>query len=100
MGNAKTSSWAAFVFLAGLSTAAAAFAAPAPTGEWARGDGLVRARVSRCGSNICATNTWTRDPNSVEKPGDRLIMTLTAANPDHWTGSAFDPQRKVTFSVD
>jgi uncharacterized protein (DUF2147 family) len=100
MRNAKTTSRVAFVLLIGFSTGAAAFAAAAPTGEWAREDGLVRARVTRCGSNICATNTWTRDPNSVEKPGDRFIMSVRAANPGHWTGSAFDPQRKINFTVD
>jgi uncharacterized protein (DUF2147 family) len=71
-----------------------------PAGEWARDDGLLRARIAPCGTKICATTTWTKDPKGVEKAGDRFIMTVTAANPGHWTGMAFDPQRKLEYAVD
>jgi uncharacterized protein (DUF2147 family) len=77
-----------------------ALAAALPSGEWVRGDGGVRARISRCGVKICATTTWTRDSAGPEKAGDRFIMAVKAAEPGHWMGSAFDPQRKLSYNVD
>ena len=80
-----------------------ALAAPASAddlkGEWARGDGLVRSRIAPCGASICATNTWTKNPQGDEKVGDRLVMDMHETSHDHWTGSAFDPQRNRTYSM-
>lgn len=68
-------------------------------GNWSRGDGAARVKVANCGSQICATNTWIKNPtNQNEKVGDRLIFTIKAAN-DEWSGSAYDPQRKLKFSA-
>jgi uncharacterized protein (DUF2147 family) len=69
-------------------------------GVWARDDGQVRVRVSHCGGKICVVNTWAKDPQGQEKPGDRFIMTLVSTDQSHWTGSAFDPQRKLVYSMD
>jgi uncharacterized protein (DUF2147 family) len=77
-----------------------AFAAQTADGEWARDDGLVRARIANCGGAICATNVWVRNPAGDEKVGDRLEMTLNETTPNHWTGSAFDPQRNSTYSME
>src|ERR1700722_11590037 len=85
--------------VAGFSTSAMAVAAM-PSGEWARDDGSVRARIVRCGGKICAVNTWAKDPKGLEKAGDKVIMEVKPAAPGHWTGSAFDPQRKLNFTVD
>lgn len=70
------------------------------SGEWARDDGQVRVRLSRCGGKICAVNTWARDPYGQEKAGDRFIMTLVSTDSSHWTGSAFDPQRNLSYTMD
>ena len=68
-------------------------------GNWSRGDGAARVKVANCGSQICATNTWIKDPiHQNEKVGDRLVFTIKAAN-DEWSGSAYDPQRKLKFSA-
>jgi uncharacterized protein (DUF2147 family) len=68
-------------------------------GNWARDDGAARVRVAACGGNICATNTWIKDPSRQnEKIGDRLIFTIKAES-DEWSGSAYDPQRKLKFSA-
>ena len=69
-------------------------------GEWMRDDGLIRARIARCGGQICAINTRAKNPNGEEKIGDRFIMLVRAAAPGHWTGSAFDPKRKLHYTVD
>src|SRR5471030_1152078 len=68
-------------------------------GVWARNDGAIHTRFTPCGVNLCAVNTWAKDPKGEEKAGDRLIMTLRAADGRQWTGSAFDPQRNQTYTV-
>jgi uncharacterized protein (DUF2147 family) len=87
-------------FIAGFSMSVSAFASATPNGEWARDDGSVRTRIARCGTKVCAITLWAKNPNSVEKAGDRFIMSLTASDPGHWTGSAFDPQRNLRYTVD
>jgi uncharacterized protein (DUF2147 family) len=68
-------------------------------GNWARDDGAARVKVANCGGNICATNTWIKDPaRQNEKIGDRLIFTIKAVN-DEWSGTAYDPQRRLKFSA-
>lgn len=68
-------------------------------GNWSRDDGGARVRVANCGGYICATNTWIKDPaKQNEKVGDRLIFTIKTVN-DEWSGSAYDPQRKLKFSA-
>jgi len=68
-------------------------------GAWARDDGLVRSRIGPCGTQICATNIWVKNPQGPEKAGDRLEMTLKERGPGHWSGSAFDPQRNLTYAM-
>lgn len=70
-----------------------------PMGEWARGDGGARVRIAPCGSNICATNTWIKPGIKNEKPGDVLVMTINKKGSGDYNGSAFDPQRNMTFKL-
>jgi uncharacterized protein (DUF2147 family) len=69
-------------------------------GDWARDDGLIRTRIAACGGAVCATNFWAKNPQGDEKVGDKLVMTLKETAADHWTGSAFDPQRDRTYSME
>jgi uncharacterized protein (DUF2147 family) len=69
-------------------------------GDWARDDGLIRTHIAACGNAICATNIWAKNPQGDEKVGDKLVMTLNEAAADHWTGSAFDPQRSRTYAME
>ena len=81
----------------------AAFAKESPAGEadgnWARDDGLIRTHIAACGEETCATNIWAKDPQGEEKVGDKLIMKLKTVDPGHMTGTAFDPQRNRTYSL-
>jgi uncharacterized protein (DUF2147 family) len=88
--------------LAGAIFAASsgASAAPSMEGFWMRADGLLRARVTRCGQSLCATNVWTKNVEGDEKVGDRMIVTLIATSPGHWIGSGFDVRRRITFDLD
>lgn len=72
---------------------------PSPFGVWARGDGKARVRIERCGADLCAVNTWIREGTSGEKAGDRLVMTVTPAGAGRWTGTAFDPQRDLSYRL-
>lgn len=76
-----------------------AAAEPSPFGLWARGDGKAKVRIERCGSDICAVNTWIREGTSGEKTGDRLVMTVEPAGSGRWTGTAFDPQRDLSYRL-
>ena len=73
--------------------------AQSPYGLWARGDGDARVRLAPCGSKICATNTWIRNPGS-EKVGHVLIMKVKKVAASLWKGSAYDPQRKLSVSME
>jgi len=80
---------------------AAGFAAndPSPFGLWARGDGKATVRVERCGSDLCATNTWIREGTKGEKAGDVLVMSVMPNDTNHWSGTAFDRQRDLTYRM-
>ena len=69
-------------------------------GNWSRDDGNAKVRLAPCGSALCATNTWIRDPAaSGEHVGDRLEMKLTPAGTDVWKGTAYDPQRQRSYAM-
>lgn len=66
-------------------------------GIWYREDGNARVRVAPCGAALCAINVWIRDPGE-EKVGDRLVLNVKPAGPGVYEGTAFDPQRNLSFS--
>ena len=68
-------------------------------GDWARADGKTRIQVAHCGGQVCARNTWVRHGVSGEKVGDRLVLDVKPAGAGHWSGNAFDPQRKETYTI-
>ncbi|MDO9411336.1 MAG: DUF2147 domain-containing protein [Pseudolabrys sp.] len=68
-------------------------------GTWTRGDGLARVKMAACGSDICATNIWIKDPvEQKEKVGDKLIFKI-AQKGDGWEGTGYDPQRKLNLTA-
>lgn len=91
---------AAVAALAGLLALCGASGAGNAGGDWARDDGLIRTHIAACGGAICATNTWAKNPHGDEKVGDKLVMALSETEADHWTGSAFDPQRDRTYAME
>jgi uncharacterized protein (DUF2147 family) len=68
-------------------------------GGWARADGKTRIQVASCGAEICARNTWVKHGVSGEHVGDRLILKVKPAGAGHWSGTAFDPQRKQDYAI-
>lgn len=68
-------------------------------GKWMRGDGDALVRIAPCGSKICATNLWIGDTSKGEEVGDRLVMSLTADSEVSYSGTAYDPKRKLSYSV-
>jgi uncharacterized protein (DUF2147 family) len=68
-------------------------------GTWMRDDQAARVTIAECGTSICATNIWIRDPDKQhEHVGDRLVFKISH-NGDSWTGTAYDPQRDLKFSA-
>lgn len=68
-------------------------------GNWARGDGKARVNIAGCGNDICATNTWIKPGTPKEKTGDVLVMSIKQAGSGQYSGTAFDPQRKLTYKI-
>ncbi|SFB62897.1 Uncharacterized conserved protein, DUF2147 family [Rhizobium sp. NFR07] len=81
-----------------LASATAAGAADID-GRWARGDGNARVTIAPCGSDICAVNTWIKPGTPKEKKGDKLVMTIKPDADGIYSGSAFDPQRNLTYRL-
>jgi uncharacterized protein (DUF2147 family) len=82
-----------------IATYASAAVAPDLTGNWMRADGGARIEISRCGTKLCATNTWVRDTNGGEAPGDKIVMTLEQQSDAVLNGEAFDQKRDRTYAV-
>jgi uncharacterized protein (DUF2147 family) len=91
---------AALTALMTIGVSHVSLASEAPyLGDWARSDGKTRIHVASCGAEICARNTWVRHGVSGEKVGDRLILKVRPAGAGHWSGNAFDPQRKQNYAI-
>jgi uncharacterized protein (DUF2147 family) len=69
-------------------------------GVWSRDDGNARVRIAPSGDKTCATNLWIRDTSKGEAPGDQLIMSLKRSSDTEFSGTAFDPKRRMSYSVD
>jgi uncharacterized protein (DUF2147 family) len=67
------------------------------TGQWTRQDGSVRMEITSCGAQLCARNTWVRDPDGDETLGDELVMTLKPAAASMLSGEAYDRRRDRTY---
>lgn len=68
-------------------------------GNWARSDGKARVRIAKCGADLCATNTWIKPGTPSEKAGDVLVMKMKADADGNYSGSAFDPQRDMSYRI-
>jgi uncharacterized protein (DUF2147 family) len=87
------------VLLSAIPILASAAGGPDISGNWTRSDGTVRMNVASCGNQICAINTWIKDPNSGEAVGDKLIMTLAPQGETMLAGSAYDVRRDAKYSL-
>ena len=89
--------------LAATTIAALGFASLADAadmnGQWARGDGKAKVIIAPCGANVCATNTWIKPGSGSEKTGDKLVMTIKPSSDGQYSGTAFDPQRDMTYKL-
>src|SRR3954453_1134132 len=85
--------------LAAMPVLASAEGGPDISGTWARSDGKTRVRVTPCGNQLCATNTWIKDSSVHESVGDRLIMSLTPQDGSTLAGSAYDVRRDASYSL-
>lgn len=69
------------------------------SGHWARGDGNARVQIAPCGSDICAVNTWIKPGTPKEKEGDKLVMSIKQDAEGRYSGTAFDPQRDMSYRL-
>ncbi|MGE0563540.1 MAG: DUF2147 domain-containing protein [Pseudolabrys sp.] len=93
------SACAAVLVLSSLPASAGVAQADDIFGTWKRGDGKALVRIAPCGGAVCATNAWIMDPKAQnENVGDRLVFRIAKAG-DDWRGTAYDPQRNLTFTA-
>jgi uncharacterized protein (DUF2147 family) len=69
-------------------------------GVWVRDDGNALIRIAPCGTKTCATNLWIHDGSKGEAPGDHLIISVKRSSDTEFSGTAYDPKRRMTFWVD
>jgi uncharacterized protein (DUF2147 family) len=85
-----------------LAAAAVLFAAtPAiadPTGTWLRDNGNSRIRMQSCGSSMCGTLVWVKDPEGPSKVGQRIFYDMVPAGENAWSGKAFNPEDGKTYA--
>ncbi len=86
--------------LVGALAAPALADGPDPMGIWMRGDGNARVRMAPCGTDICATNLWIKDPSGGEAVGDKLVMSVTPKSDTTLAGEAYDEKRNLTYSME
>jgi uncharacterized protein (DUF2147 family) len=95
----------ASLYVAGIAMASLYIAGVAIAGEtaiegkWMRGDGNALVRIAPCGAKVCATNLWIGDAGRGEEVGDRLVMSLTPDSSNTYSGTAYDPKRKMSYSI-
>ncbi len=68
-------------------------------GQWARGDGNAKVKIAPCGPAICAVNTWIKVGTPKEKEGDTLVMSIKEDSVSSYSGTAFDPQRDLSYKM-
>ena len=90
---------AALVCLGLVAFQGSASAADDLVGNWQRSDGTSRIRMAPCGSGICGTVTWLKDPaNSPGKVGQQVFTGMKPAGAGSWSGTAFNPEDGKTYS--
>ena len=89
----------ALVMSASLLSGIAAAGEAVIEGKWMRGDGNTLVHILPCGTNMCATNLWIGDTSNGEEVGDRLEMSLVQDSANIFSGKAYDPKRKLTYSI-
>lgn len=68
-------------------------------GNWARGDGIAKVNIYRCGhETFCAKNFWIKPGAKGEKVNDYITMRVIERSPNRYRGTAYDPQRRLRMS--
>ncbi len=75
-----------------------ALAEPSPIGIWLRESGTARVQIAPCGDKLCGNIVWVRDKDSPTKLGMRVFYDMEAERPNVWSGKAFNPEDKQTYS--
>ena len=60
---------------------------------------MARVQIAPCGGAICAINTWIKPGVSDEKVGDKLVMSVEPSSAAAMSGTAFDPQRNLSYRM-
>lgn len=105
------------LLLAGIALPAAAVAAE-PTGTWLTEGGKSRVRIVHCGTALCGTIIWLKEPNDPDtgKPkidfrnqdasrrsramlGVQIVLGMQpSGTSDKWTGEVYNPEDGKTYS--
>jgi uncharacterized protein (DUF2147 family) len=109
--------WGAALAIAlAATTLSQAFAADA-TGIWTTAEGKAHVRVAACGSALCGTVIWLREPNGPDgrpklddknedaaqrnRPilGSSVLLGMKPSGDDQWKGSIYNAEDGKTYSA-
>jgi uncharacterized protein (DUF2147 family) len=79
----------AFVIVASVIWAGAAHAAD-PSGVWLHQSGKAKVLFAPCGTSLCGTIVWLRDPGGAWKIGQRVFYDMAPDSTNTWSGKAFE----------
>ena len=87
-----------------------------PTGMWLTEDGDAKIKVAACGSAICGTIAWLKEPNdkATSKPktdknnadaalrnrpviGSPVVLSMTSDGNDKWSGQIYNAEDGKTY---
>lgn len=104
--RAGTAAFAATVAIATILSTGTASAAD-PRGTWLSQNGEIRVRFADCGSQLCGTITWMRNPGPDRNNADESLrsrqlvgvrMVTMRQQGENWSGSLYNPQDGRTYN--
>lgn len=98
----------AIVLALGASMMAANPAAADPRGTWLSQNGEIRVRFADCGTQLCGTIIWMRNPGPDRHNADESLrsrqlvgvrmITMNANGANAWRGTLYNPQDGRTYN--
>ena len=99
----------AVIFLACLTSPAAAAPAVDPTGEWLVADGTARIRIEPCADTLWGVIAWTENPGKDEnnpnpamrdRPviGMPILLSMKKVEPNRWDGEVYNAENGKTYT--
>ncbi|MGE0852274.1 MAG: DUF2147 domain-containing protein [Hyphomicrobiaceae bacterium] len=89
------------LYVLGLISSNAAWAASGPTGTWIDHTGRGAVEITECGANLCGRLVWLKDEANKKGCGLQIIGNAKPVGNDRWDGGwILDPEKNAKYSVE